>query len=80
MFLISMESLRHFSVTGTMMAFVYLSDSSARYSAADRKQGMNGMACFQASAQGTALLSLVSGWGVPSATVSLVARRDREDK
>lgn len=26
------------------------------------------------------LLSLVSGWGVPSATVSLVARRDGEDK
>lgn len=56
------ELTSFFRVMGAMMAFVYLSDSCARYSAADRKQGMNGMACFQASAQGTALA--VSGFWV----------------
>lgn len=62
------------------MAFVYLADSYAGYSAAGGNQETDGMALFRLLLRVQHWASLVSGWGVPSIAVSLVARRDREDK
>lgn len=49
------ELTSFFRVEGAVMAFVYLTDSCARYSVADGNQDTDGMALFQTLTQGPVL-------------------------
>lgn len=60
--------------------YICLPDSFARYSAAGGNQEMDRMALFQTYSGSSAGCLWFLGWGVPSTAVSLVARRDKEDK